>query len=186
LWGYCSGSGCWAGYFEGNVNATSGSSYYYNGTTCVGGACSPSDERLKKNILPLAGALDKLLQVKGVTYEWKKPDERDHPAGTHTGVIAQNVENVFPEWVSETPAGVKVLNVDQRTMLGVTVESIRTLKTENDLLKERVAALESGRQPRISGFNLNGVGFGVGGLAIAGAIVFASRRKREEKSSPQL
>jgi Chaperone of endosialidase len=172
------GSSGYAGYFQGNVHVT--------GTLTCGVSCS-SDARLKKNIEPLAGAVDKLLQVKGVTYEWKDPDEY-HPAGKQTGVIAQEVEKVFPKWVSEED-GVKVINVDQREMLGVTVEAFRTIKTENDslkaettMLRDRVSALESGRV-LVSGINLNGVGFGVGGLAIAGAAVIISRRKREGRSS---
>jgi hypothetical protein len=184
VWGGCTGN-CTAVYSHGNLEIdgsaylVSGFSFYY-GSTCQFGACL-SDERLKKSIEPLAGAMDKLLQIKGVTYEWKNPDDH-HPSGRHAGVIAQDVEKVFPEWVTENSDGMKAINIDQREMLGVTVESIRTLKTSNDLLKERVAALESGRQPRVAGFNLNGVGFGVGGLAIAGALLI-SRRKREERPS---
>jgi hypothetical protein len=193
LYATCSGTSCTAAQVAGllgvsngialsggNFNVSGSSSIYY-GSACVAGSCAASDQRLKKNIEPLAGAMDKLLQIKGVTYEWKTPDEH-HPAGKQTGVIAQDVEKVFPEWVTERPDGVKVVNIDQREVLGLTVEALRTVENENKLLRDRVAALESGRQPRISGLNLNGMGLGVGGLALAGAVV-ASRRKREEQSS---
>jgi hypothetical protein len=168
-----------AGYFDGNVNVTSSFSYYWNGTTCVYGACTPSDRRLKKNIKPLPGALDTLLQIIGVTYEWKTPDEH-HPAGTQTGVIAQDVEKVFPQWVSETPEGVKVINIDQRTLLGIVVESFRTLKTENDDLKARVSVLENGGHPPAAGltrFLPNGAGWGLSGILFG--FMMASKRKKQ-------
>jgi Chaperone of endosialidase len=47
--------------------------------------------RLKKNVAPLSGALDRLLKIGGVTFEWKEND-KDRPTGTQTGVIAQDVE----------------------------------------------------------------------------------------------
>jgi hypothetical protein len=171
--GACSGSGCYAGYFNGNVHIT--------GTLTCGGSCN-SDRRLKQDIEPLTGALDKLTQLRGVTFKWKNPEEHENHTGTQTGLIAQEVQTVFPQWVRENEKGTLNVDVDPRAMAALTVESIRALKTDNDLLKERVAALESGRQPRISGFNLNGVGFGVGGLALGLGLVI-SRRKREGRSS---
>lgn len=168
--GSCStGNGGLAGKFDGNVDIT--------GVLSCGSGCN-SDRRLKQNIQPLTGALDKLLELRGVTFEWKNPEEHENHRGVQTGVIAQEVEKVFPQWVRQTDKGVLNVDPDARTMVGLTVEAFRELKAENDRLKERVSALESGRQPRISGFNLNGIGLGVGGLAIAGALV-ASRRRRE-------
>lgn len=67
---------------------------------------SSSDERLKTNIKDLDGkeALEKLMQLRGVTYEWINPEI--HSYGTRMGLIAQELENVFPEWVDEiTPRG---------------------------------------------------------------------------------
>jgi hypothetical protein len=178
-----SASGGKAGYFDGNVTV--------NGNLTVN-SCSgcTSDVRLKKNVEPLMGALDQLLKLKGVTFEWKEPSEHEDEAGrglgTQTGFIAQDVEKVFPNWVKQdgytAPDGKKYKTLELRRIEALEVESIRTLKTENDLLKQRVAALESGRQPRISGFNLNGVGFGAGGLAI-GLGMMISRRKREGERS---
>ena len=47
-------------------------------------------------------ALDSLCSLQGVTYEWINPEE--HSQGVHAGVIAQNVEEVFPDWVVEINA----------------------------------------------------------------------------------
>lgn len=185
VYGQCSGSGCYAGWFEQSVNLGYGASYYYDSSTCVGGYCAVSDRRLKKNIEPLVGAIDKLLQINGVTFEWKDPEEHQNRTGRQFGVIAQDVEKVFPHWVSEGgPDGIKVVNPDAREVLGVTVEAIRTLKMENDDLRQRVKSLETGRRI-VAGFDLNGIGFAVGGLALAGAMVITRRKRTDEpRSSP--
>ncbi len=78
--------------------------------------------------------------------------------------------------------GYKALSVAE--IEGLEVEANRTLKAQNDLLAERVKELESGRRPTVSGIDLNGVGFGVGGLAIAGAIFILANRRREEPAAP--
>lgn len=177
VFGTCTASPCYAGYFAGTTNVQG--CFQVNGTNEFG--CT-SDRRLKKNIAPLTGALDALLKLKGVTYDWRNPEQQGKHAGEkQTGFIAQDVEDVFPQWVGEDKNGYKTLMVQPNHITALEVESIRTLKMQNDMLAERVKELESGRQPRVAGFNLDGVGFGVGGLAIAGAIVFASRKKREEK-----
>src|SRR5262249_1150885 len=55
-----------------------------------GGAWSVvSDRRLKKNIEPLSGALDRLLQLRSVTYEYKDPEKSHQLPGIQTGFIAQ-------------------------------------------------------------------------------------------------
>ncbi len=67
-----------------------------------------SDERLKKNIQPLdAGImLEKLLALKGITYEWNDDKtgsvRRD---GVHYGFSAQNIQEVFPTLVEEDVHG---------------------------------------------------------------------------------
>jgi hypothetical protein len=142
---YGQSSSGYAGLFAGNVNITTGSSYYYAGS-CFGGSCLVSDQRLKKNIAPLTGALDKILEIKGVTFEWKDPGDHGNHTGRQTGVIAQNVEEVFPDWVSNNPDGMKAINVDQRTMIGVTAEAFREQQAEIAELKKRLEALEANRR----------------------------------------
>ena len=119
-------TGAWAGYFAGN--------FYYTGTFT-----STSDERLKKNIEPLVGALEKLLKLKGVNYEWKEPEK--HRSGPQMGFIAQDVEKAFPNWVHEDMDGFKGVDITQVEALEV--ESIRALKLENDHLKVRADKAEA-------------------------------------------
>ena len=60
-----------------------------------------SDERLKKNISKIDGqqALEKISQLQGVTFDWVNP--KQHSGAVRAGVVAQQLETVFPEWVYE-------------------------------------------------------------------------------------
>lgn len=89
-----------------------------------------SDRRLKKNIEALTGSLDKLLQLRGVEYEWIDPDSQGGMAGRYAGMIAQDVERVFPEWIAEGRDAFKTLTVIG--FEGLAVEALRDLRTEKD------------------------------------------------------
>ena len=96
-----------------------------------GGAWSaPSDIRLKRDVQPLDHVLDKLLQLRGVTFEYANPDSDLHPAGRHTGFIAQEVQHVFPDWIGQTPDG--YLTVGAKGFEALTVEALRELRAEKD------------------------------------------------------
>jgi hypothetical protein len=56
------------------------------------------------------------------------------------GMIGQEVMKVFPEWVSEDPAGMKVLSI--RGFETLTVEAFREQQREIEKLNERVRELE--------------------------------------------
>jgi hypothetical protein len=81
-------------------------------TTCTvtpastGFACS-SDERLKKNIETFSdsASLENILQLRTVTYDWRSVDN-----GRHTGYIAQELEEVAPEFVRTGEDGFKQVN----------------------------------------------------------------------------
>ncbi|MBI4470899.1 MAG: tail fiber domain-containing protein, partial [Acidobacteria bacterium] len=62
---------------------------------------SPSDERLKTNINLLINVLEKLEQLRGVSFQWNEAAQAlGHASGqSDIGVIAQEVETVFPELV---------------------------------------------------------------------------------------
>ena len=104
-----------------------------------------SDARLKKNINDLDGALDSLLALHGVTFEYKDPASINETPGMHIGMIAQDVEKVFPQWISETSNGYKQLSFSGFEAL--TVEALRDLRNEKDAQiaqqSSRISALES-------------------------------------------
>ncbi len=55
-------------------------------------------------------------------------------------MIAQEVEKVFPEWVGTDRDGYKTLTI--RGFEALAVESLRTLKSENDVLRQKLSDLE--------------------------------------------
>lgn len=116
---------------------------------------SSSDARLKKNIAPLESPLDKMLRLRGVTYEWIDPSKQGGMTGPQMGMIAQDVERVFPQWVGTGPDGFRSLAF--RGFEALTVESIRELdgrvkaleddnrelKRKNEQLEKRLMKLEN-------------------------------------------
>lgn len=90
-----------------------------------------SDRRLKKDIRPIENALDKIGMIEGVSYEWK--ENQKHHQGRELGVIAQDVENVFPEAVRTDKSGVKA--VSYSALVSPLINAVKELKAENDMLK---------------------------------------------------
>lgn len=97
-----------------------------------------SDARLKKNVHRIGNALADLLALRGVTYQWIDPASQGGMAGVYTGLIAQEVESVFPEWVSEDSKGFKQVTVIG--FEGIVVEALRDLKNEMDADLESLRA----------------------------------------------
>ena len=96
-----------------------------------GGAWTNScDQRLKKGIQPVINALDRLLGLRGVTFEWKEPERYGNLVGQQTGLVAQDVEKVFPEWVATGPDGFKEVSI--RGFEALTIEALRELKNRID------------------------------------------------------
>jgi hypothetical protein len=168
----------------GNVFVGTAYSMYWF-LTCEFGACV-SDRRLKKNITPIAGAMDRLLQINGVNFEWKEPDEHQG-RGIQTGVIAQDVQKGFPEWVTENDKGFETVNIDPRAFLGVVVEAFRTVKARADKADARADKAEE-RLDRIENHgNLPTGGNPWASLGIAGLlgvlIGTQLKRKSEQKAA---
>jgi regulator of replication initiation timing len=93
-----------AGYWQVGPESTNSFAIYNNsnvGVYLMNGQnawSSTSDIRVKKNIEPLDGALEKLRRISGYTYNYKHESDQDP---RHVGVIAQDVQAVLPEAVSE-------------------------------------------------------------------------------------
>ena len=93
-----------------------------------------SDKRLKKNIKPISGALDKLLQISGVEFDWIEKKEVHSHKGHDVGVIAQEIEEVLPEVVATRDNGYKAVNYEK--IVPLLIEAIKDLKAEVDELKK--------------------------------------------------
>ena len=100
--------------------------------TATGNITANSDISLKDNITPIPNALDKVLQIRGVTFN--RNDIEDNPR--HAGVIAQEVEKVLPEVVSEGEDGIK--SVAYGNMVSLLIEAIKEQQEQIDMLKEKL------------------------------------------------
>ena len=100
----------------------------FNGdATLAGNLNINSDARLKANIISLGSTLAKLLQIDGKTYTMKKDENKKQKIG----VLAQDIEKVFPELVSESN-GIKSVNYQ-----GLVPVLINALKEQDVLMKEQ-------------------------------------------------
>ena len=97
---------------------------------------NPSDVKLKKNIKPLKGALNSMLQLRGVHFEWKEPQKMGNQVGLQMGLVAQEAETVFPEWISMGKDGYKQITICGFEAL--TIEAFRELKSDVEDLKKRL------------------------------------------------
>lgn len=111
---------------------------------------TPSDERLKQNVTELTGVMEKLEAVRGVYFDWIPGFESDMllSSGHQIGVIAQELEMVFPELVIANDKGYKM--VDYSKLTPVLLEAIKeqqviieSQKSEIDELKERISIIEA-------------------------------------------
>jgi hypothetical protein len=89
-----------------------------------------SDIRLKDNIETIPNALEKVCAMRGVNFT--RNDNNDQPG---TGVIAQEMQEVFPVVVKENNDENNTLSVSYGNLVGVLIESIKELKAEIDELK---------------------------------------------------
>ena len=100
---------------------------------------SISDIRLKDNIEPMEGNLEKLAMLNPISYEYK--EKRD---GRHLGLSAQEVEKVFPEIVKEMDLmafgeeGEEFKAVRQQELIPVLIGAIKELKEELEEIRNGV------------------------------------------------
>ncbi|HET7840039.1 MAG TPA: tail fiber domain-containing protein, partial [Terriglobia bacterium] len=114
----------------------------YNGGA-VGSCATPSDARLKMNIQPFAPVLDRLVALRPVHYEWNpsNPQKYRYAPGRNPGLIAQEVEAVFPSMVTTGEDGYKKVYYNELPYL--LLAGVRELKARNDELKAKVSTLET-------------------------------------------
>ena len=101
-------------------------------------AFSTSDKRLKENIKPLDNALDKVLKINGVSFDWKPLTEEEKKTihgneGHDVGVIAQEIEEVLPEVVTTRDSGYKAVKYEK--IVPLLIEAIKEQQQQIEELK---------------------------------------------------
>ncbi len=97
-----------------------------------------SDKNLKENIAPLKDSLSKVLKLDGVSFNWK---EGGRPS---VGVIAQDVEKVYPELVNtDTKTGLK--SVEYGNLIAPLIEAVKEQQKQIDGLKAEIETLKSAK-----------------------------------------
>ena len=91
-----------------------------------------SDIRLKTNVQPIDDPIAKVIQIEGVSFNWKKDDR---PA---LGVIADQVEKILPQLVH----GDDPKTVNYNGLVGLLIEVVKDQQKQIDTLSERISKLE--------------------------------------------
>lgn len=114
------------------VNGRAGGDYVWN---------SLSDLRLKKNINTINGALGKVMELRGVNFEWK--DTNSPEKGLRIGFIAQEVEKIIPEVINREG---EFYSMQYEPITALLVEAIKEQQKQIEELKEKnkeIAALKA-------------------------------------------
>jgi len=94
-----------------------------------------SDIRVKTNIKNISNPIEKLSKINGVSFDWKNTEK------SSLGLIAQEVEKVFPEIVNtDEEENFKTLNYNG--MIGVLVEAIKEQQTQINNLTDQIEELK--------------------------------------------
>jgi hypothetical protein len=142
--GYFGAGGWSASTWRWYVNMTNGD------MTAAGNVTAYSDIRLKEEIEPLQNSLEKLMQINGVSFRWKDlPEVVGHPGKKDFGIIAQEVEKVFPEVIHqsahESPDGDPYKTVAYDKLVPVLLEAIKEQQKQIDELREEIKQIRAGR-----------------------------------------
>ncbi len=104
------------------------------------GSWNSSDVRLKTDIKTLTNILDKVMKMRAVSFRWREDTGFNLPQGKQLGLIAQEVEQYFPELVKEDSRGYKSLDYGKLT--AILLEAIKEQQKQINDLNSRVEKLE--------------------------------------------
>jgi ABC-type transporter Mla subunit MlaD len=122
---HCIGLGTAASGVVGEVRATGDITAFYS-----------SDIRLKENIQPIQNALEKVESISGNTYDWKEGYEEIHShKGNDVGVIAQEIEEILPQIVTNRDNGYKAVQYEK--IIPLLIEAIKELSAKIKRLENK-------------------------------------------------
>jgi hypothetical protein len=125
-------------FFDGTFNLFSNNTFKGSFSPVTGAYTSSSDKSFKKNITSLSSVLDKVMSLKPSTYEYinNNPENRNS-----IGLIAQDVESFFPEFVYKNldkRAGKEVYSMDYA---GLSVIALKAIQEQQVMIKELQAEI---------------------------------------------
>lgn len=138
-----------------NGNVTVNGNITHSGTIT-----QTSDRNLKEGIAPLESTLSKLLAMNVVSYQYRQDTGLFLPSGTHYGVIAQELEPLFPELVQQNTARIPNLDaadagpststttvdyksVNYTEMIPVLIKAIQEQQQQIEVLKAEIERLKN-------------------------------------------
>jgi len=107
---------------NGSISATGDISAYFS-----------SDERLKDNIELINDPIQKLKQIKGVSFDW---NDQSTNTGHDVGVIAQDIEKVLPELVATRDNGFKAVRYEK--IVALLIEAVKEQQSQIEELKAKL------------------------------------------------
>jgi hypothetical protein len=133
-------SGIWSNgatsWIYGNVYFSSGSTWITNtGDAHFKAFYYESDRNLKQNIQPLSDSLSRVQQLEGVNFEWKKDGTKS------VGLIAQDVEKIYPELVSTDENGMK--SVQYGNLVAPLIEAVKEQQKQIEAQQKEIDALKA-------------------------------------------
>jgi hypothetical protein len=111
-------------------------SIYTDGAVFATSYATKSDLRQKQNINTYNNALNKILKLRGVSFNWKST-KNNTDNKKHIGLIAQEVEKIIPELITEDEKGNKAI-----TYSGMIPVMIEAMKDQQKIIKELREELE--------------------------------------------
>jgi hypothetical protein len=123
------------------------------GNVLANNVAVPSSGRFKRNVVPMSDALEKLLKLEGVSFDWNPEHAQQRAGRAHDiGFVAEEVAKVFPEVVFRDEQG-NVTGMDYSRLTAVAVQAIKQqqqrcdrelarLDAENADLRARLESLE--------------------------------------------
>lgn len=106
------------------------------------GMWDASDIRYKKDIKPITSAIDNILKLQGTTYYFRQDEFKElHFSNTlQYGIIAQELEKVFPDMVKTDSAGFKAISYDM--LVPVLIEGIKEQQSNIEEQNKKITKLE--------------------------------------------
>lgn len=97
-----------------------------------------SDARLKTNIQRIGNTLQNIHQLNGYTYNWIA---KDRDQGLQTGLLAQELQKVYPQLVKEDEKG--ILSVNYSGLIPVLLEAIKELNSKVETIEKENKELKA-------------------------------------------